>query len=86
VLPGVTRATVLELAAELGMPSEKTMLSIDDVFAAEEIFLTNSSWGLMPVIGIERTQIGSGTPGACFARLREAYRERVERETAMVNP
>ena len=86
VLPGVTRATVLELAAELGMPSEKTMLSIDDVFAAEEIFLTNSSWGLMPVIGSERTQIGSGTPGACFARLREAYRERVERETAMVNP
>jgi branched-chain amino acid aminotransferase len=85
VLPGITRATVLELAAELGMPTEKTMLSIDDVFAAEEIFLTNSSWGLMPVIGIERTQIGSGMPGDRFARLRSAYRDRVERETAAVS-
>lgn len=84
VLPGITRATILELADELGIPCERTMLSIDDVFAADEIFLTNSSWGVLPVTAIEKTQIGTGTPGATAARLRSAWRERVERETSAI--
>jgi branched-chain amino acid aminotransferase len=85
VLPGITRATILELADELGIPAERTMLSIDDVFAADEIFLTNSSWGVLPVIAIEKTQIGPGSPGTIAGRLRTAWRERVERETSAVS-
>ncbi|MBL9119184.1 MAG: aminotransferase class IV [Phycisphaerae bacterium] len=91
VLPGITRSVMLELIESglqgqqgegLDLRAERTMLSIEDVFAAEEIFLTNSSWGVLPVIAIERTQIGQGTPGPVAAALRAAWRERVERETS----
>lgn len=84
VLPGITRAAILELAEASGIPCERTMLSIDDVFAADEIFLTNSSWGVLPVVGIEKTQIGKGVPGPIASRLRTAWRELVERETSAV--
>jgi branched-chain amino acid aminotransferase len=90
VLPGITRSVMMEIIAEsakeLGLPSgircERTMLSIEDVFAAEEIFLTNSSWGVLPVVAIERTQIGGGTPGPIARSLRRGWRECVERETS----
>lgn len=88
VLPGITRQVMFELADDmgesLGLRAERTMLSIEDVFAAEEIFLTNSSWGVMPVVAIERTQIGAGQPGPVAQALRAAWRERVERETTSV--
>ncbi len=84
VLPGITRAAILELAEASGVACERTMLSIDDVFAADEIFLTNSSWGVLPVVGIEKTQIGKGVPGPIASRLRAAWRELVERETSAV--
>jgi branched-chain amino acid aminotransferase len=86
VLPGITRQVMFELAEDLGeamgLRAERTMLSIEDVFSAEEIFLTNSSWGVLPVVAIERTQIGEGKPGPVAQSLRAAWRERVERETS----
>lgn len=90
VLPGITRSVVMEIAdgevgAGLGLHAERAMLSIEDVFAAREILLTNSSWGVLPVVGIERTQIGDGKPGPVAQALRAAWRERVERETTSVS-
>lgn len=58
VLPGVTRAAVIELAAERGVEVLRRMLTIDDVLDADELFLTNSSFGVLPVVQVERKLIG----------------------------
>lgn len=72
VLPGVTRAAVLATAAELGIEARRRMVTIDDVLGAEEVFLTNSSWGVLPVVAVERETIADGKPGPVAARLRAA--------------
>lgn len=70
VLPGVTRREILEAAAEEGIGVEKRMLSIDDLLGADEVFLTNSSWGVLPVVRVEQHGIGSGEPGRWTRALR----------------
>jgi len=93
VLPGITRQTIIELADELGVGTCKTMMTIDGVLNADEVFLTNSSWGVLPVIGVQvavQTEeggnsqdqsIGNGVVGTLTAQLHASYQETVDRET-----
>ncbi len=81
VLPGVTRAVVFECAQASGIEVETRDLTIDHLLGADEVFLTNSSWGVLAVVAVERTAIGQGTPGPIAAELRRSYLEVVERET-----
>ena len=48
---------------------------------ADEIFLCNSSWGIMPVVGIEGATVGGGAPGAMTRTLREALSQALDGET-----
>jgi branched-chain amino acid aminotransferase len=63
VLPGITRAAILEDAAAIDIPAERRALSITDLLEADEVFLTNSVMGVMPVVRIERKAIGDEKPG-----------------------
>ncbi|MCC7145000.1 MAG: aminotransferase class IV family protein [Phycisphaeraceae bacterium] len=80
VLPGVTRAAILELAGSLNIPIEKRMLAISDLLEADEVFLTNSSWLLLPVTKVEKKTIADGQVGPITRRLRTALLEQVEKE------
>jgi branched-subunit amino acid aminotransferase/4-amino-4-deoxychorismate lyase len=82
VLPGITRSTIVELAESDDLPVDRRMLDIDDLLSAEEVFLTNSSWGVLPVVRVERESIGDGGVGDVTRRLREAWLALVEEETA----
>jgi branched-subunit amino acid aminotransferase/4-amino-4-deoxychorismate lyase len=82
VLPGITRHVVLELAEELGMDAARRMLDIEELLAAEEVFLTNSSWGILPVVQVEREAVGDGQVGDRTRLLRQHWLDRVEQETA----
>lgn len=81
VLPGITRAAIIELAESRGLAVRRRMLDIEDLLAADEVFLTNSSWGVLPVVGVERETIGTGEVGAVTTALREALDALIERET-----
>ena len=72
VLPGVTRGAALKWADGQGVPVETRMVTIDDVLGADEVLMTNSSWGVLPVVAIETSRIGAGVPGEMCGRLREA--------------
>ncbi len=72
VLPGITRMRVIEHAKEMGIKTTKRMMTIDDLLDAEEVFLTNSSWGVLPVVKVEGEAIGSGVPGEVTKKLRAA--------------
>jgi branched-subunit amino acid aminotransferase/4-amino-4-deoxychorismate lyase len=54
VLPGITRRTVLELAEELGVPAREADLSPFELANASEIFVTSSTWGVLPARSIDR--------------------------------
>jgi branched-subunit amino acid aminotransferase/4-amino-4-deoxychorismate lyase len=82
VLPGITRASVIELAAELKIAVREEELIINDVLSADEMFLTNSLMGIMPVVRIEREPVGTERPGELTHQLAEAYVALVERECA----
>jgi branched-chain amino acid aminotransferase len=82
LLAGITRATVLELAAAESVFAEQGPLTIRDLLDADEVFLTNSIMELLPVCRVERKEIGEGRPGPVWKRLAEAYKACVTRETA----
>ena len=75
ILEGVTRATVLELCALLGIPARPGPVAPYDVLTADEVFLTSTAGGLVPVVQVEGARIGDGKPGPVLRRIDDAYRE-----------
>lgn len=80
VLPGITRATVLELAPELGIAAEERAFRLDELLDAEEAFLTSSLRQLAPLVRVGRHAIGPGIPGAITRELMAAYDALVSQE------
>ncbi|MFY9212299.1 MAG: D-amino-acid transaminase [Aestuariivita sp.] len=73
ILHGITRAAVLRCAAEAQMEVEERNFSIDEAQEADEAFITSASTFVMPVVEIDGTKLGDGTPGSVATRLREIY-------------
>lgn len=74
VLQGISRATVLDLARELGIETVETDMDMFDAYNADEVFLTSTSLCICPVSSINGNPIGSGkVPGSVTARLTGAY-------------
>lgn len=73
VLEGITRKTVVELAAAAGWPVALATLPAAELARAEEVFLTSTAGGVMPVARIDGKAVGDGRPGPLTRRLREAY-------------
>lgn len=80
VLPGISRATVMELAVQQGVPVREERLTIQDLLAADELFLTSSLMTVMPVVRIDRVAIGTEQPGELTRELSAAYAECVRGE------
>ena len=75
LLPGITRASVLKLAAEADLTIEERLITVAEAHEAEEAFYTSASSFVMPVIEIDGRTIGGGKPGPLTQRLRELYLE-----------
>lgn len=75
VLEGVTRKTVIELAAEHGIPLEKRTVSSNEVRHADEVFATSTAGGIMPVTKIDGRAVGNGRFGPMTLRLHKIYWE-----------
>lgn len=76
-LEGITRAEVLSIARDLGIPTTATeRLGASDVWTADEVFLTSSVRELVPVVQVDDHEVGSATPGTLTRRLHAAFRAR----------
>jgi branched-chain amino acid aminotransferase len=73
---GMTRRTVIELAQELGIGCEVRPVRADELRAADEIFITSTAGGIMPVTVLDGRIYGNGKPGALTSRLNEIYWQR----------
>jgi branched-subunit amino acid aminotransferase/4-amino-4-deoxychorismate lyase len=85
VLEGITRRTIIELASELGIPLEARAVTAAEVRAADEVFVTSTAGGIMPVTKVDGAPVGDGTPGPFTLRLRNAYWE-LHRDPRYVTP
>jgi len=81
VLPGVTRGVVIEMAKAAGIEVRTASIDVNALLDADEVFLTNSVMGVMPVSHLERKAIGRDEPGAVTRQLAEDYAAAVERAT-----
>jgi branched-chain amino acid aminotransferase len=75
---GITRATVLDLCRDHGIPHREKDLSLTEVYRADEMFCTGTMGELAAVIKVDGRTIGSGCVGSVTSRLSALYRELTE--------
>jgi len=82
-LHGITRANVLRLARENGIPAVEKDFTLTEVYDADEAFITGTFAGVTPVSEVDGRTIGEGTPpGPMVGRLRALYADLIARECA----
>lgn len=81
-LPGVTRATVLELCASHGIACRERRLSLTEFYSADEVFTTGTMGELAPVRAIDKRRIGDGQAGPVTRRLQELFTDLTRRTGA----
>ena len=72
-LPGVTRETVINIARELGYKVVEDNIILHELYNADEIFLTNASSGIIPVVEVDKRKISNGKPGIITKKIISEY-------------
>ncbi|HEX2863389.1 MAG TPA: branched-chain amino acid transaminase, partial [Deinococcales bacterium] len=72
-LMGITRDSVLKIAAHLGIPVEICMATRDELYTADEVFMTGTAAEVTPIAEIDRRPVGRGVAGPVTLKIREAY-------------
>lgn len=74
ILPGITRDLVLELALENKMPAAEKPVSVQELLAADEVWITSSTKEVLPVTRLNGQAVGSGKPGKVWEKMSDIYR------------
>lgn len=77
VLAGVSRETVMDIAADRRIPLREADIDLYDAYVAEEAFITSTSWCLVPVKSINGKSMAAGAWGPITRNLAEGYKERL---------
>src|ERR1700704_1885053 len=81
LLAGITREFLFEVGAEAGIPVREAVLGDDDLFDADESFLTSTTREVVPIVRVDDRTIGNGNPGPVTRALLEGYRRKAESMT-----
>jgi branched-chain amino acid aminotransferase len=81
LLPGITRHFLFELGREIGIEVREAVLREEDLFGADEAFLTSTTREVMPIVRVDDRTIGAGRPGPVSQRLLAAFRQRANAMT-----
>jgi branched-chain amino acid aminotransferase len=76
LLPGITREFVFEIGRDVAVSVRDQVLHDEDLFAADECFLTSTTKEIVPIVQVDDRQIGSGAPGPVTKKLLDAFRKR----------
>ena len=86
ILEGITRAVILEVAKEAGIPTAETLFTRHDVYTAEECFLTGTAAEAIPVVEVDGRTVGAGKPGAITKALIGGFRAKAVSEGTEIYP
>jgi len=78
ILPGITRRVVLDLCRELRIPVKERFYKTDELYGADEAFLTGTITEVLPIVKVDNKAINTATVGPVARRLAAALRERAE--------
>jgi branched-chain amino acid aminotransferase len=73
ILSGITRDTVIKLAAEMGVRTQEQTVSREQLYAADEIFMTGTAAEVTPVRQVDHISIGNGSCGPMTRRIQDAF-------------
>jgi len=73
ILVGITRASVMEMARDMGLKVEEGFYSVYDFTESDEVFMTNTVAGVVPVVNIDGWTVGSGKPGPWTQKFQQIY-------------
>ena len=73
MLEGISRRTVIEIARSLGLPLQLRALPADELRGAQEVLLSTSGGGVLPVTRVDQQVIGDGKPGPITRQLVQTY-------------
>jgi branched-chain amino acid aminotransferase len=76
LLPGITREVLFEIGRDVGVDVREHVLRDDDLFGADEAFLTSTTREAVPIVAVGDRTIGSGRPGPVTRKLLEGFRKR----------
>ncbi len=79
-LPGITRQTVMDLAKEMGLPCRQSVITLYDVYNADEAFLTGTAAEVIPMVTCDGRTIGDGLPGMLTRRIIDDFRRQTEQD------
>ena len=82
ILRGITRTTVLDVAAKLGMAVEERAFTVEEAQAARESFITAATTLVMPIVEIDGKPVANGAPGSLTLSLRAAFFDVAEKTPA----
>ena len=80
LLSGVTREILLSVGAEKGLEMRESDLELEDLYTADEIFLTGTTIEVLPVVRLNGMPVGYGRPGKTAQILYEAFQEYVQKQ------
>ncbi len=69
ILPGITRAIVLDLCEKTGIPYQEQLFTVDELLKADEVFLTGTITRILPVTTVNDTVVGSGAAGKMTRKI-----------------
>jgi len=75
LLAGITRDLVVELLSESGIPCEEVVIKEAELRQADEIWITSSTWEIVPVIELDGVPVGTGSPGQVWQQACRIYQE-----------
>jgi branched-chain amino acid aminotransferase len=75
LLPGITRELIFEVGRDVEIEVREQVLRDDDLFDADEAFLTSTTRELVPIVAVDERAIGTGKPGAITSKLLKAFRD-----------
>jgi D-alanine transaminase len=78
ILPGITRAVVIEVIKGQGLSFEERAFSVEEACGAREAFVTSASQIVLSVVSIDGRPVGNGAPGLIASQLRAAYHRHAE--------
>lgn len=78
ILPGVTRGVALELCAEAEIPFAERPVLVEELRRADELFLAGTTTEILPIVELDGTPVGSGSPGPIASRIADRFRARTE--------
>ena len=78
ILLGITRSTVIELAETRGVPVTVGRIQVFDLYNADEVFLSSTAGGIVPVVQLDGRTIGSGKPGPITKMIHDSYQSLLE--------